>query len=434
MENLKQNIQKIHSFILLWSSQSLSGLGSSMSSFALILWSYEQHGSALLTSFLSICTYAPYVILSIFAGTISDKWNKKVIMLICDGMAALTTVAVLILFKMNQLEIWHLYAVNIINGIMNSLQQPASDVTITLLTPKEMFQQVSSLRSLSNSLNTILVPIIASSLYSLLGMKAVLFFDLSTFALAWIVLIFFIQIPAVSSNKSKLDESFWENTQQGLNYLLEHRGILDLILFLAMINLSASMYQAALPALLLSKSNGGNTVLGLVNACSGLANLAGSVYLLFSKPPKSRIRTIFNALLFSMMSENVILALGNQPWMWCIGAVLGWLFIPLMNTNLDVILRTAIPVEIQGRVYAARNTLQFFTIPLGYFIGGYLVDIIFEPLMAEQGTDSILTALFGIGKGSGAAMLFMLIAILGILTCLIFRADKHIWRLENNDH
>lgn len=50
---------------------------------------------------------------------------------------------------------------------------------------------------------------------------------------------------------------------------------------------------------------------------------------------------------------------------WCVGAVLGWLPIPLMNANLDVLFRTHLPVKMQGRVYAARNSLQFFTIRLG---------------------------------------------------------------------
>ena len=44
---------------------------------------------------------------------------------------------------------------------------------------------------------------------------------------------------------------------------------------------------------------------------------------------------------------------------WCVGAVLGWLPIPLMNANLDVLFRTHIPVKMQGRVYAARNSLPF---------------------------------------------------------------------------
>lgn len=92
---------------------------------------------------------------------------------------------------------------------------------------------------------------------------------------------------------------------------------------------------------------------------------------------------------------------------WCVGAVLGWLPIPLMNANLDVLFRTHIPVKMQGCVYAARNSLQFFTIPLGYLLGGALVDTVFEPFMAAQTPESLFCCLFGTGKGSGAAFLFL---------------------------
>ena len=64
-------------FFILWSTQALSALGSSMTSFGLIIWSYQQQGSALTTALLSVCSYAPYVLLSLFAGVLSDRWNKK---------------------------------------------------------------------------------------------------------------------------------------------------------------------------------------------------------------------------------------------------------------------------------------------------------------------------------------------------------------------
>lgn len=83
---------------------------------------------------------------------------------------------------------------------------------------------------------------------------------------------------------------------------------------------------------------------------------------------------------------------------WCVSAVLGWLSIPLMNANLDVLFRTHIPVKMQGRVYAARNSLQFFTIPLGYLLGGALVDTVFEPFMAAQTPEGLFCCLFGTGK------------------------------------
>ena len=106
--------------------------------------------------------------------------------------------------------------------------------------------------------------------------------------------------------------------------------------------------------------------------------------------------------------------------------------IPVMNANMNALLRSRIPVEMQGRVYAARNTLQFFTIPVGYLLGGALVDQVCEPLMAAQPAGSLLCFLFGEGKGSGAALLFLLLAVVGELTCLLFRRDKQIWALEKD--
>ena len=109
-------------YLLLWSTQSFSGLGSAMTSYALVIWSYTQKGSALMTALLMVSSYAPYVLLSIFAGALSDKWNKKATMLVCDTLAALSTVAMLILLQNDALRIWHLYLINGINGVMNTVQ------------------------------------------------------------------------------------------------------------------------------------------------------------------------------------------------------------------------------------------------------------------------------------------------------------------------
>ena len=180
--------------------------------------------------------------------------------------------------------------------------------------------------------------------------------------------------------------------------------------------------------MILSRSNGGETVLGVVNACVGIATLAGSVLVTLLPAPKNRVRMICIALFLSMSSENFLLAFGRTPLIWCMGAVLGWLSIPYMNANLDVIFRNTIPLEMQGRVYACRNTLQFFTIPLGFLLGGVLVDKVFEPLMAAQPVSSPLIYLFGKSKGAGAAMLFFFLGIAGVLVCVIFSA--RLWKYQ----
>lgn len=435
MKNLKnkaQDFKSFHPFLLLWSTQSLSALGSGMTSFALVIWAYEQSGSALSTSLLSIASYAPYVLLSIFAGALSDRWNKKATMLICDTLAACTTAAVLILLLTGHLAVWHLYLLNALNGLMNTVQSPASEVASTLLIPQEHLQRASGLRSFSNSLNSVLTPVIATALLAFAGIYVVLLVDLLTFAAAFCTLLMGIRIPE-SAAADEHSEPVLISAKNGLRYLSENRGILDLILFLAAINFTASIYNAALPAMVLSHPDGGETALGAINTCAGLAMLAGSLVVSLLPAPKSRVRVICNTLLLSMSTENFFLALGHSVPVWCIGAVLGWITIPLMNANMDVLFRTHIPVEMQGRVYAARNTLQFFTIPLGYLAGGFLVDYVFEPLIASQPSGSLLTALFGVEKGSGAAFLFLIIGFVGVLTCLIFRRDRHIFDLETTE-
>lgn len=172
--------------------------------------------------------------------------------------------------------------------------------------------------------------------------------DLASFAAAFLVLLFFIPIPRMAAERSK-KESLLRSAGEGVRWLRKNLGVFHLILFLAAINLVASMYSAAFPAMMLSKPNAGEMAMGVVNA------------------------------------------------------FLGWIAIPWMSTNLEAILRLTIPEEIQGRVFAARNSFQFFTIPVGYFLGGLLVDQLFEPIMASQSANSILTCCFGSGKGSGAA-------------------------------
>lgn len=418
-------------FLLLWSTQSFSELGSAMTSYALVIWSYEQKGSALATSLLMISSYAPYVILSIFAGTLSDRWNKKHIMLVCDTIAAMGTITVFVLLKTGTLALWHLYILNALNGLMNTVQQPASEVAVTRILPRKYYQKIGGMRYFSNALNSIGTPILATAFLAFAGITVVLWFDLLTFATAFISLLLFIKIPEDTASAEK-KESFLAAAGTGIKYLHRNRGIFDLILFLACINLTASMYQAALPAMLLSRTNGGQKALGIVNATTGIAMLAGSIIASFLGKPKNRVKVICNTLLFSMSFENFILAFGRTIPAWSIGAFLGWILIPLMNTNLDAILRENIPVGLQGRVYAVRNTLQFFTIPIGFFFGGFLVDNVFEPVMSIQHQGSILLRLFGSGKGSGAAFLFFILAFSGILTCIIFRHNKNLQRLETS--
>lgn len=416
---MKNLIKDLKMFLILWSTQSLSQLGSAMTNFALTLWLYEQTGSALQTALLSVCSYAPYVVTSIFAGALSDRWDKKKVMLVCDTLAACCSVAVLMLLKADLLRPVHMYILNAVNGLMNTVQQPAGDVAMTMITPKKYYQKTSGMRSFSNSLVTILHPLSATALFAFAGMDIVIYVDLTTFAIAFLALLFGIRLSPVEREEQAAKEPVLEAVKTGLSWLWDNKLVLVLILFLAGVNFVASAFDAVLPALVLPRENGGEMVLGMVNACAGIAMMIGSLVVTLLPAPKNRVRVIYLTMLFSLGTENFLLAFTEAPFLWCVGQIIGWLLVPVMSANLDVILRTTIPVDMQGRVYSCRNTLQFFTIPIGMFAGGFMVDQVCEPIMAS--TDGkMLIRLFGSGKGSGAAMMMFILGVLGVVICLGF--------------
>lgn len=412
----KNELHGLKDFLILWSTQSVSQLGSSMTVFALTLRLYEKTGSSLSTAALTICSYAPYVIISVFAGVSTDRFDKKRTMLGCDLLAAICTVIVLVLFRTNSLEIWHLYVLNAVSGLMNAVQQPAGEVAMTLIIPEKYYQKTSGLRSLSGSLITVLNPLIAAALYSFIGLNGVIAFDLVSFTIAFTALLFFVKIPKIKSDKQ---ESVLILVKEGLMFLKENPLILSLILFMSGVNLVASAFDAVLPGYVLPNPKGGAVVLGIVTACSGIAMIVGSLVVSVLPKLKNRVKIIYLTMLFSLGSENFLLAFSREPLLWYVGQIIGWVLVPVMNANLDVVLRTAIPVKLQGRVYACRNTLQFFTIPIGLFLGGFMVDNVCEPFMTVYGDLPILKTLFGTGKGSGAALMMLILGVSGILICII---------------
>lgn len=417
MKLMKKNeLYELKDFLILWSTQSISQLGSSITGFALTLWLYEKTGSSLSTAALTICSYVPYVLMSIFAGALTDRFDKKKIMLGCDAFAAICTIIVFVLFRTNSLMVWHLYALNAISGLMNTVQQPASEVAMTLIMPEKYYQTTSGLRSLSASLTSVLNPLIATALYSFIGLNGVIAVDIGSFLVASAALMFFIRIP---ENKSDGKDSVLVLAKEGLMFLKKTPLIMALILFMSGVNLVASAFDATLPGYVLPNPKGGSFILGIVTSCSGIAMVIGSLIVSVLPKPKDRVKAIYLTMLFSLSTENFLLAFSRKPVLWCIGQIIGWILVPIMSANLDVILRTTIPVELQGRVYACRNTLQFFTIPVGLFLGGFMVDNICEPFMRVYGDLPVLKTLFGTGKGSGAALMMLILGASGSLICII---------------
>lgn len=422
-KKLYTTIKDLKVFLLLWSSQSISTLGSSMTSYALIIWMYEQKASVMSVAYLAVCSYLPSVIFSFFAGVFVDRWDKKKIMLICDTASAIGTLSLFMLMTFGKLSIWHIYVINIVMSLMNSFQIPADNVAVSEIVPKEHYMKISGLHSLSSSLITILTPAFATAILALTSIKVIMVIDLLSFSIAFLTLAFFIKIPKRVIKTYSKENSYWQDYLLGFRFLKHHSTLMKLILFFSFINLIAFIGGAGMTttvtSMILARTNQNKVILGMFCASVGIGTLIASIGVTLMKPPKSKTKLIFISCALSFFLSDVFLGVGQTTWIWIFAGLAGNLPLPLLSSNLTVIMRTHIPIEMQGRVFSTRDTLQYCTIPIGYFLSGILADYIFEPFMkGDSALQHFFVKMVGEGNGSGIAVMLVFTGIIGAIFSL----------------
>ncbi|MDO4275059.1 MAG: MFS transporter [Eubacteriales bacterium] len=418
-------------YIVFWLSQALSQLGSSMTGFTLILWMYEKNGSAMTVSLMSFFNYIPYIMASLFAGSFVDSHNKKKIMLVSDSIAALCSAIVFVLSVRGELQIWNIYLVNFISGFMNAFQGPASAVAIGKIVPKDKIKQVSGMNSFSGNLVTVISPVLAASLFAFGGLPLIIIVDLASFGFAFLVLAFVLKIPEEKRLKNEKNSVF-TGTREGLAYLSSHQGIFMIILTMALLNfLSRLTYENILSPMILARSGNNHEVLGMVNAAMGVGGIIGGIIVSSGKIKGNSVKMIYVSAMLSFLLGDVMMGAGRTAIVWSFASVAASLPIAFINAGQMDLLYRNVPGEMQGRIFAVRNALQFSTIPIGILSGGFLADYVFEPLMQ---TDTIpvkaLQQIVGTGAGSGMAVMFLCTGVTGAVFSVISYRNKSIRSLR----
>lgn len=418
-------------FILFWLSQSVSQLGSSMTSFALIVWAYTKTGSAMSVSLMTFCNYLPYVVVSLFAGSFVDRHYKKHIMLISDLVAAICSLCVLVLWQSDQLTIGCIYVVNGIIGLMNAFQSPAEGVAIGILVPKDQMSRASGMSSLSGQFITIVAPILAPAILAVGGLGSVIAVDLISFLFAFVVLLVAIHIPEHIDKQAK-KETALAGCLEGFSFLKSEKGLFQIIVTMAFLNfVSRLTYENILSPMLLSRSGDNMAVLGFVQGILGAGGIIGGLIISLMKVKIEPIKMIYYFAAASFLGGDLLMGLGQNVFFWSLGGILASFPIPFIMAGQQVILYERIPREIQGKVFALRNAIQFSTIPLGILLGGFLADQVFEPFMAsEHALAQLLSHLVGTGKGSGMAVMFLITGLCGSLYALWAYHSKEIQGLK----
>ena len=408
-------LRELRSFFILWFGQTVSQLGSAMTAFALNVWAFQQVGTVTSVSLLMVCYMAPGALISMLAGTLTDRHNKKRIMLIADSVAALVSLAVLGLSMSGRLRVEYLYAVNVVLGLSGAFQAPAAAVVTSALVAPKHYLRVSGLQSFSDSLSTVLSPIFATAVLTLGGLRWVLMIDLGSFAIAFVSLCL-MRLPACPPQARELP--FRQALRDGIRFLQRHRGVSQLICYQMVLNLIAGIaYFSVLTPMILSRTGGNELILGAVNSFMGLGAMIGAFAVTLVPTARRKVPTMCVSYMLSFALCDFLLGVGRPAWTWCLAAFLGNLPLPIGDGCLQTLYRENIPISLQGRVFATRNALVHLVTIAGLFLGALLADHVVEPLLALP-TSGALRALVGVGEGRALGLIFVCTSLIGLVASL----------------
>lgn len=418
------------SYLLFWISQAVSELGSMMTSYALIIWAYLQTESVVSVSLLTFFTFAPKALVSIFAGKFIDSHRKKRIIMITDSLSAVCSLAICILIFTGHMQLWYVYMINIVLGFMEALQSPAVSVAFGMIVPKDKYEKMSGMNSITENLNTVLYPMLAAAVMGFMGISGVLLFDIATFLFAITIMIFFIQIPEKKWEKAK-EEGMFQGFWEGVAYLKTQRGIFYIILCMAILNfLSRLSYENILSPMILARSNS-QVVLGIVTSTIGIGGIVGGILVSILKMPSNKVKMLFYSAGISFLCGDLLMGLGQNVYAWGIAAVAASLPIPFTFAAQSIIIYTNVRTDMQGRVFAVRNAMKFTAIPIAILLGGVICEFVLEPFVKSSNKfATILLKLVGDTKGSGMALMFLLTGITGLICCMLFVNNKHIKEIK----
>ncbi|MGO4185239.1 MFS transporter [Paenibacillus sp. TAF43_2] len=414
-------------FIILWFGELVSSIGSGLTAFGLGVYVFRTTHSATAVSLVTLCTFLPMILISPIGGVLADRFDRRLMMLLGDGGSALGLIYILIVMFSGEAQLWQLCVGVTISSIFASLTDPAYKATITDLLPEEQFAKASGLVQLAGSSKYLFSPILAGMLLAVVDIEALLIIDISTVFIT-IITISAVRRCLVAKPVSKKQFSLAKDLKEGWRILVSRKGVFTLTLLLTVVTFYMGILQTLFTPMVLPLSNA--KTLGIVQSVSATGLLLGSLFIgIFSV--NQQYARVLSAGLFTAGIFFSLIGVSSNIYVIAAAGFLFFATLPFINTSADVLIRTHIPNEAQGRAWGMIGVISQFGYVAAYASAGLLSDHIFNPLMDEGGLlASTVGKWIGSGQGRGIGLLFIISGILVVVLALIMARMKSIRALE----
>ena len=394
-------------FLMIWSGELISSIGSGMTAFALSVYVYQITGSATYVSLITLLAYLPTVLLSPLGGVLADRYDRRLLMIIGDLFSGLGLAYVLWNIQAGSDSMLPICIGVTFNAVFVALLEPSFRATITELLTEEEYARASGMVQIAGNAKFLISPALAGILLAVADIRLILLIDIGTF----LITVTTVAIVRKSVGKAVKTErqSIGREIRLGFAEINKSKGIRILIILMSFVCFFVGILQTLTSPMVLAVSNA--ETVGIMESLCAVGMLLGSVFIGILGIKKNFSTVLCVA---GILSGIFIALTGVNKSIFVTGAgiFLFFLALPFMNTSADVLIRKNIPNELQGRVWGIISLLSQTGTVLAYALSGVLADYVFEPLLSDNGvlSDSI-GALIGTGTGRGIGFMLILSGI-----------------------
>ncbi len=397
-------------FMLLWSGDFVSAIGSGLTSFGLGVHVFQQTGKASLMALVTLLAFLPSLLLSAPAGVMADRYDRRLLMVIGDSLSAVGLIFILVCLFRGEAQVWQICVGVTISSIFTSLLEPAYKATITdLLTPKK-YSKANGLVQVAGSAKYLISPILAGFLLSVSDIRLLIIIDICTFFVT--VSTTLVVRKGLQNKKKESTKSFTAELREGFTVLKDKRGVFTLVIMGAFITFCLGIVQTLASSMVLSFSD--SSTLGTLMTVVALGMLVSSL-LLGGLSIERGYAKLLSASLFGAGVFMTLFGLRENIWLIGFSGFLFFAMLPFANASLDFLIRTNIDNELQGRVWGLIGLISQLGYVVAYASSGLMADYVFAPMLLPDGVlAQSVGKIVGTGAGRGIGFLIMLA---GLLLC-----------------
>jgi DHA3 family macrolide efflux protein-like MFS transporter len=366
--------KSMKTFLTIWVGQVLSSVGTVVGRFAIIWWIASLTGSATALAMATLMSEIPRVVLSPVAGALVDRWDRKRVLIISDGVIALLSLALAVLFWTGQIQVWHVYVVMLLRAVVYTFNGPAMLVVTGLLVPDRHLTRVAGMNQTLHGALGIVGPMLGALLLAVLPLEGIMLIDVATAALAIVPLVF-VRVPRPTAAAAKERQSVLADLREGLEYVRAWPGLLYLLVGAAVARFVLIPAFSLAPLLITNHFGGGALELGWLESGFGFGVIAGGLALSVWGGFKKKIWTV---AMGTALAAVGLLSVGVAPATALLLALAGLFVVGASVSFIDgpitALLQATVSPEMQGRVFTLVLAISGVSAPLGLAIAGPVAD------------------------------------------------------------